>query len=213
MNNHTTFSKPCASGQINTGPTLYAFQWAIVVYNLDPTLDQCRNAIWVVGYFELCCRVSVLGLYGSMCRKQQIGWSRLRRWSCLSGNHLQCVGSCSTFVWSMNSWSWRRLVHWLGVVQLLALFCLESFVRIVWELIIISLLCHQLVRIVLTLFLSVHSFMLLHANGTNWVSISGHQILIVSGRVLKQCYLHNNMDADCKCIYYCYLWCDHCWLL
>ena len=36
-----------------------------------------------------------------------------------------------------------------------------------WELIIISLLCHQLVRIVLTLFLSVHSFMLLHANGTN----------------------------------------------
>ena len=32
------------------------------------------------------------------------------------------------------------------------------------------------------------------------MSISGHQILIVSGRVLKQCYLHNNMDADCKCI-------------
>ena len=32
--------------------------------------------------------------------------------------------------------------------------------------------------------------------------LSGHQILIVSGRVLKQCYLHNNMDADCKCIYY-----------
>ena len=29
--------------------------------------------------------------------------------------------------------------------------------------------------------------------------------LIVSGRVLKQCYLHNNMDADCKCIYYCHL--------
>ena len=27
------------------------------------------------------------------------------------------------------------------------------------------------------------------------MSISGHQILIVSGRVLKQCYLHNNMDA------------------
>ena len=24
-------------------------------------------------------------------------------------------------------------------------------------------------------------------------------------RVLKQCYLHNNMDADCKCIYYSYL--------
>ena len=47
--------------------------------------------------------------------------------------------------------------------------------------------------------------MLLHANGTNWVNISGHQSLIVSGRVLKQCYLHNNMDADCKWIYYCYL--------
>ena len=25
--------------------------------------------------------------------------------------------------------------------------------------------------------------------------------LIVSGRVLKQCYLHNNMDVHCKCIY------------
>ena len=25
--------------------------------------------------------------------------------------------------------------------------------------------------------------------------------MIVSGRVLKQCYLHNNMDADCKYIY------------
>ena len=82
-----------------------------------------------------------------------------------------------------------------------------------WGLIIISLLCHPLVRIDLTLSLSIHSFMLLHANGTNWVNISGHQILIVSGRVLKQCYLHNNMDADCKCIYYCYLWCEHCWLL
>ena len=32
---------------------------------------------------------------------------------------------------------------------------------------IITSLHHQLVRIVLTLFLSVHSFMLLHANGTN----------------------------------------------
>ena len=39
----------------------------------------------------------------------------------------------------------------------------------------------------------------------NRVNISGHQILIVSGRVLKQCYLHNSMDDDCKCIYYCYL--------
>ena len=29
-------------------------------------------------------------------------------------------------------------------------------------------------------------------------------------KVLKQCYLHNNIDADCECIYYCYLLCDHC---
>ena len=36
-----------------------------------------------------------------------------------------------------------------------------------WELIIISLLCRQLVRIVLTLFLNVHSIMLLRVNGTN----------------------------------------------
>ena len=35
------------------------------------------------------------------------------------------------------------------------------------ELIIISLLCRQLVKIVQTLFLNFHSFMLLHANGTN----------------------------------------------
>ena len=102
---------------------------------------------------------------------------------------------------------WHRLIYvnWLTKKKVMWI--------LAWELIIISLLCHQLVRIVLTLFLSVHSFMLLHANGTNWVSISGHQILIVSGRVLKQCYLHNTMDADCKFIYYCYLWCDHCWLL
>ena len=75
-----------------------------------------------------------------------------------------------------------------------------------------SLLCRQLVRIVLTLFLNVYLFLLLHANGTNCVNISERQILIVSGSELKQYYLHNNMDADCKqqCIYYCYLCCDHC---
>ena len=49
----------------------------------------------------------------------------------------------------------------------------------------ISLLCPQLVRMVLTLFLNIHSLMLLHANGTNWVNISKHQIFIVSGRVLN----------------------------
>ena len=42
--------------------------------------------------------------------------------------------------------------------------------------------------------------MLLHANGTNGANISEHPIFIVSRRMLKQCYLHNNMDADCKCI-------------
>ena len=35
-------------------------------------------------------------------------------------------------------------------------------------------------------------------NGTNSVNITGHQIYLFSGRVLKQCYLHNNMDADYK---------------
>ena len=44
----------------------------------------------------------------------------------------------------------------------------------------------------------------IYAAPCEW-NISGHQILIVSGRVLKQCYLHNNVDADCTCIYYCYL--------
>ena len=34
---------------------------------------------------------------------------------------------------------------------------------------------------------------------------SSEQILIVSGRVLKQCYLHNNMHTECKCIYNSYL--------
>ena len=37
----------------------------------------------------------------------------------------------------------------------------------VWEPIFTNLLCHQLVKIVQTLFLGVHSFMPLHANGTN----------------------------------------------
>ena len=45
-------------------------------------------------------------------------------------------------------------------------------------------------------FLSVHSFMPLHANGTNWVNVFERQLLIHSGRVLKQCYLHNNMGAE-----------------
>ena len=67
-----------------------------------------------------------------------------------------------------------------------------------WEPIITNLLCHQLVRSIQTLFFSVLSCMLLHANGTHWVNILERQILINSGRVLKQCYLHNNMDAERK---------------
>ena len=62
--------------------------------------------------------------------------------------------------------------------------------------IITNLLCHQLERIVQKLFLGVHSFMPLHANGTNSVNVLERQILINSGRVLKQCYLNNNMDAE-----------------
>ena len=38
--------------------------------------------------------------------------------------------------------------------------------------------------------------------GNNLVNVLEHQILIVSGRVFKLCFLHNNIDADCKCIYY-----------
>ena len=47
-----------------------------------------------------------------------------------------------------------------------------------WEPIIINSLCHQSVRIVQTLFLRVHSFILIHANGTNWVNMSERQILV-----------------------------------
>ena len=67
-----------------------------------------------------------------------------------------------------------------------------------WEPIITNLLYHLLIRIVQTLFLGVHSCMLLHASGTNWVDVLEHQVLIHSGRVLKQCYLHNNMDDKRK---------------
>ena len=61
---------------------------------------------------------------------------------------------------------------------------------------------HQLIMppiskdFVQTLFLSVHSFMPLHANGTNWVNVFGRKLLIHSGRVLKQYYLHNNMGDE-----------------
>ena len=65
-----------------------------------------------------------------------------------------------------------------------------------WEPIITNLLCQQLVRIVQILFLSVHSLMPLHANGINCMNVLERKILIPSGRVLKQGYLHNNMDAE-----------------
>ena len=54
-----------------------------------------------------------------------------------------------------------------------------------------------------------HAF--IYAAPCEWNKLYEHiRILIVSGRVLKQCYLHNNMDADCKYKYYCYLCCDYC---
>ena len=39
---------------------------------------------------------------------------------------------------------------------------------------------------------------IIYAAPCEWNKLTEHQILIVSGRVLKQCYLHNTMDADCK---------------
>ena len=38
----------------------------------------------------------------------------------------------------------------------------------------------------------------LHANGTNCVKVFERQLLINSGRVLKQCYLHNNSKLHSK---------------
>ena len=58
----------------------------------------------------------------------------------------------------------------------------------------------------------------IYAASCEWNKLSEHirtSILIVSGRVFTQCYLHNNMDADCKqqcmyCSYDCYVGFDHC---
>ena len=66
-------------------------------------------------------------------------------------------------------------VNWLAGENVIWILCLGP--------IITNLLCHQLVGTVQTLFLSILSCILLHANGTNWDNISGHQILINSGRV------------------------------
>ena len=45
---------------------------------------------------------------------------------------------------------------------------------------------------------------LMYAAPCEWNKLSEHirTLHFVSRRVLKQCYLHNNMDADCKCIYF-----------
>ena len=43
----------------------------------------------------------------------------------------------------------------------------------------------------------------IYAAPCEWNKLSEHikhQIVFVSGRVLKQSYLHNNIDGDCKCI-------------
>ena len=37
----------------------------------------CSGLLYIVGCLELCCRVSVFGLYDSLCRKQQIGRRKL----------------------------------------------------------------------------------------------------------------------------------------
>ena len=62
-----------------------------------------------------------------------------------------------------------------------------------WEPIIINLLCYQLVRIVQTAFIQLSRSMRMEQIEVN---VLKRQILIPSGRVLKQCYLHNNMNAD-----------------
>ena len=51
----------------------------------------------------------------------------------------------------------------------------------------------QLVWIVQKRFLSVHSFMLLHAYRIQFVNKLDHQILIALKSVLKQCYLHRGI--------------------
>ena len=57
--------------------------------------------------------------------------------------------------------------RYTNIVNYIIIIIIIIIIILAWELIITSLLCHQLVRIVLTLSLSVHSLMLLHANGTN----------------------------------------------
>ena len=49
----------------------------------------------------------------------------------------------------------------------------------------------------------------IYAAPCEWNKLSEHirtsNFDLFQEECLKQCYLHNNMDADCKCIYYCYL--------
>ena len=79
-------------------------------------------------------------------------------------------------------------------------------------------LCHQLIMPPISKYCSntflEHSIM--YVSPCEWNKLSEHirtSNFDCFRMRLKQCYLHNNMDADCKFIYYCYLWCDHCWLL
>ena len=53
----------------------------------------------------------------------------------------------------------------------------------------------------------------IYAAPCEWNKLREHIITSIfdcSGKVLKQYDLLNNMDADCKCMYYCYLCYDHC---
>ena len=83
--------------------------------------------------------------------------------------------------------------------------------------ILISMKCKQLLEAISKLnncFADIRRWMItnkLKINDSN-KDIRTSNFCFVSGRVLKQCYLHNNIDADCKqqCTYYCNLCCDHC---
>ena len=88
------------------------------------------------------------------------------------------------------------------------MFAFNTHIDCTWELIIISFIPP----------ISKDFFRtLIYAAPCEWNELSNileRQIMIVSGRVLKQCYLHNNMDADCKqqrsyCSYYSYFCFDH----
>ena len=61
----------------------------------------------------------------------------------------------------------NRIIIWDRLIYVNQLAGKKVLLIFGWEPIITNLLCHQLARIVQTLFLSVHLFMPRHANGTN----------------------------------------------